>query len=141
MKFKILCTLLSLATIVVMAKGIRRTAPPQTVQTPAATVKIFNNTASNAWVNVPIEITSLGGAGYRVTNKTSMVIRRFIIALYAAYVGKPFHGEDAARHFVQVRVTDKPIPPGKWVEINIEENLKEFGGKEHNHAADMSRIE
>jgi hypothetical protein len=70
-----------------------------------------------------------------------MGIKRFIIVLYAAFVGKPFHGEGAERHRVLVQVTDRPIDPGKSIDINIEKQLGEFTGGEHGHEADMNRIE
>jgi len=127
----------------VTSKAVRLSQQEQVVvKTQEAIVKIFNNTIDGRWINVPIEITSLGGHNYRLTNKTHMGIRRFIIALYAPYIGKPFRGEGAVRRMVQVRIMDKPtIEPGKSIDINIEENLKEFGGSQHQPAADMYRIE
>src|SRR5262245_33655606 len=132
--------LLAAAGLSVKAYRLSILNTPQEVKTQDAKIKIYNNTSTNAWVNVPIEITSLGANNYRVTNKSGMGIKRFIIALYAPYVGKPFHGEGAQRHYVPVRVPDKPIAPGKSIDLNIEEQLKEFTPKSHEHV-DMSRIE
>src|SRR5262245_32174885 len=143
MKFRIcIIAVLIIASAALVVRAVRLSQQEQQVaKSQQATVKVFNNTINNAWVNVPIEITSLGDNNYRVTNKTSMGIKRFIIALYAAYVGKPAHGPGAQRHYVPVRFTDKPIAPGKSIEINIEQQLREFDSSEHNHAADMKRIE
>jgi hypothetical protein len=136
----VIVALVALCAFALRSKAIKSDAPI-TVQTPQATVRVFNNTVDNKWINVPIEITNLGANNYRVTNKTSMGIRRLIIALYAASIGKPAHGPGAHRHFVPVRITDKPIPTGKWIEVNIDQHLKEFASSEHDHAADMNRIE
>jgi len=129
-----------IASTVLVVKAIHRAMPP-TVKIQDSTIVIYNNTSTNAWSNVPIEITSLGGNNYRVTNKSAMGIKRFIIALYAGTLGKPLHGEGAQRHFVPVRVMDNPIiAPGKSIDINIEEQLKLFTPKSH-HEVDTSRIE
>src|SRR5215510_11358577 len=110
MRFRIfLIAAMLMAATVPVAKAIRLSNSKQEqeiVKTPEATVKIFNNTIKNAWVNVPIQITSLGAHNYRVTSKSHMPIKRLAIALNAAYIGKPFHGEGAQQHFVPVIITD-----------------------------------
>lgn len=103
-----------------------------------AGMTICNNTSDNRWVNVPIEISSLGDHNYRVTNKSGMEIKRFILAIYAAHPGIPLHGNGSMRHYVPV-VSYKSVPVGGSVELNIEENLKEFSKMPT--AADMSRVE
>src|SRR5262249_2829494 len=55
-------------------------------------------------------------------------------------LGEPRHGEGARRHFVPVKVTDKPISPGGSVDLNIEEQLGEFAHSSHRHL-DTSQIE
>src|SRR5262245_32796994 len=67
-----------IASTVLVVKAIHRAMPP-TVKIQDSTIVIYNNTSTNAWSNVPIEITSLGGNNYRVTNKSAMGIKRFII--------------------------------------------------------------
>ena len=127
-----------LLLIGINAVALKPKAKP--AQTQDSTVIIYNNTNDGRWVNVPIEITSLGGNNYRVTNVSGMVIKRFIIALYANSIGRPAHGEDARRHSVLVSITDRPIAPGKSIDLNIEEQLKQFTPMAH-HEVDTSLIE
>src|SRR5262245_3615087 len=128
-----------LLLIGISAVALKPKAKP--AQTQDSTVIVYNNMNDGRWVNVPIEITSLGGYNYRVTNVSGMGIKRFIIALYAGYIGIPRHGEGARRHSVLVRIMDKPtIAPGKSIDLNIEDQLKEFNTKWH-EPVDMSLIE
>ncbi len=128
MKFKILCTILSLATIAIMAKGIRPDPQAEPVeikaQEPGKTKVMDYPHAFRG--SEPIKITSLGGWTFEVKNVSQQAITKFTLHFVAASPGVPLHGPGAHQHKLPVTWGhNEPmvLSPGFSTQISIEESV------------------
>lgn len=151
----VIVTLVALCAFALRSKALRSNAPSVKTQEVVtmkvgdkeAKMAIRNNTADNRWIDVPIQIFTKDGYNYQITNVTDkginvppMTVKRFMLAIYAGKHGAPLHGNGSERHYSPVKVTDRPLPPGESVTINIHEQLTEFATMQHEHA-DLTRME
>ena len=136
MKFRILCTILSLATIAIMAKGIRPESKAEPMEMKAqeqAKTKVMDYPQAFKRKE-PIKITALGGWTFEVKNVSQQAITKFTLHFVAASPNTPLHGVGAHQHKLPVmwgHNEPRVLSPDASTQISIEESIGPIARHDH----------